>query len=271
MQAKGGRAAQAFGEATNWEWLASQGEEYAIEQIAEANKVAEGRSLDDGFGGFIADTLVESSPEIAAILASAGAGAAVGSLAGPVGAGAGALTGLIASAFGVNLGTAKEIELSLDPESRSTWGTMAAAGVATTFDTATGGFVAAPFKAVGKAGIKEGVREGAEKIVKKKIAQEVAKTTAGGAVSGAGSSLALDVGATLSTDSGFDENRVDAIVRNAATEFMFSGVLSGTAGAVGAGVQTIRNKRDDAHPIQFDDSGDETVTHINPLWKEDAS
>lgn len=257
LQATGGRAVQAFGEIVGNEELANKAEQFAQRQDLEAELEAPApRPFDEDAFGFIGDALLEGVPSLGALGASAGAGALAGSVVPGIGTGIGALTGLGLGALGLNLGTAKEIEQAIDPESEADLGTALTAGVATIPDVLLGGVLGSTAK------------QSMKSATKQAIAKNVLKDSAVGVGGAIATQTALDVGATLSTEAGFDEQRVDTIQDNVANAAVLSSVasptLSATAAAFGRGARARDEAAQETSPFRVEDDGGVTMVEPNP-------
>lgn len=257
LQATGGSAIQAAGEIFGSEGLTEYGKEIVEEQRAEADAIAPPAES-------IADILFESVPAVAPLAASAGTGAAIGSAVPVVGTAVGALVGLGIGAFGLNLGTVKEIEELLDPESEADLGSLVTAGVATIPDILTGGALSST------------VKQSVKGATKKQMLKNIAKDTGVGVGAGAANMLALDIGSTLSTTENFDEQRLDSILENTATAALLNGLFATTAsGVANVGGRTFRNQElfeQNNHMIELDDNNNViNVREPNPVAIENPS
>lgn len=233
LQATGGRAVQAFGEMFGADNVAKAGRRFAERQNFEADVEAppiEGFS-EDPFG-FIGDALTEGIPSIGAIGAGAGVGAGIGSFLGPGGTVIGALVGLGATAFGMNIGTAKEIENALQPEAKADLGTFLTGSIATIPDVLAGGVLSQT--------VKSGIIGATKSVIAKRIATD---TAVGIAATGA-NIAALDIGSTLSTDVPLDTDRIQTIAENAGNSMVVAAVgapvISGSAAVLGGSIK-VRN------------------------------
>ena len=259
LQSTAGAAAQSVGEATGLEGLASFGEEVKLRNRAEAEQAAPaGRDLfGDNLLGAISDLVPEMLPSLGAIGAGAASGAALGSFAGPGGAAIGGLAGLGLTALGMNVGTVKEIEEGLDPESESSLGSLFVASAATVPDLLTGGAVLQSGKAAAKSALL------------KEISARTAKDTGIGVAAGTVSQGVLEAGGTLTTGTEFSEDRVDAMARNVATSALMNGLGTAPVSAISqAGGSLVR--RQEAHdlansPFQFDGEGNTVWHEANPM------
>ncbi len=257
LQATGGRAVQAFGEIVGADSLAEAGQRFADRQDLEAELTApQARSFDEDAFGFIGDSLLEGLPSLGALGAGAGTGAAIGSVVPVAGTAVGGLVGLGLTAFGLNLGTAKEIETALQEDSEADIGTLLTSGVATIPDVITGGM----FSQTAKQGLKN--------ATKSAIAKRVALDSGVGIAGAVATQAALDVGATLSTDAGFDEKRTETILDNASNAAIVSTAavptLSASAAAFGRGVRARDEAAQETSPFRVEDDGSVSLVEPNP-------
>ena len=257
-QATGGKTVQAVGEAFGFEDLAESGKQFAAEQQAEADRTAiQGRAFGDDFFGALGDVATESLPSLGTIGTGAAAGAGIGSLVAPgPGTVVGGLIGLGLSSLGLNIGTVKEIEESLDPESESNIASLAIAGAATIPDLLTGG------------ALTQTAKQATKTAVKSQLAKSIAKDAAIGTGAAVASQGILDVGASLTTDTGFDEDRVDAITENIAVSALLEGLATSGASGLGTLAGQAAKKQgefEDEHSVvQFDEEGRPVIVRPNP-------
>lgn len=268
LQSTGGAALEAAGDITGIDYLQETGEEIRVRNAYEAELAAPaGRSLGDDPVGAMVDLSAQVAPSLAVMggstAALAGAGFLVG---GPIGAAVGGFAGLLASSFGLNLGTIKEIEESIDPESKSNLMSLVAAGGASAFDVWTGGTLTTAARET----IKQGVKTGFSKSLAKEAAYQTAKETGIATGLTAGSILSTEIGATLSTGAVFDEDRIDAITENTLTGMLLAPFLAAPVSGGGQALATraaIREMRENAQgSIHIDpETGGVTVREPNSL------
>lgn len=250
-----GRAIEASGEIFGLEGLRQSGQNMAERNQLEADLTAPPiRDISEDAFGFLGDALTEGLPSIGALGAGAASGAAIGSVFPVVGTGVGALAGLGLTAFGLNLGTAKEIESAIDPDSEADVGTLLTAGVATIPDILTGG------------ALSQSAKTALKDATKKTIAKQVAKDTGIGVGAAVASQAALDVGSTLSTDAGFDEDRVESISDNTAQAAILGSVATPllSAGAQTAGRSVALREEAMERNSSFRVEDDGSVSYIEP-------
>lgn len=225
-----GAAKEAAGDILGNEDLQREGERSRLLNAYKAEEAAPpGRSITEDPAGAIGDFAVESAPMFGAYGAGAAAGALAGSAVPVLGTGAGALVGLALVGMGVNLGTVKEIEEAIDPESESSVTTALAAAGATVFDVATGGEISAPAKEAMKDILKGSIKKQAAAH----LAKETVKHTGIASALTAANVATTEVGATLSTGAAFDEDRLEAIVENTLVAGLITPFIAGPASVLG--------------------------------------
>jgi hypothetical protein len=245
-----GSGIEAMGDITGSETLTQYGEEMRLGNKAKANEAAPEIQNLLSWGG-LGDAITESLPSVGAMAAGAATGAAIGApIPLPGTTALGGLIGLGLTSFGMNLGDIKQIEESLDPESKSNLASLGFAGLATAPDVLTGGM----FSATGKVG-----KDILKQAVKDSFVKRMVKNTAV-AVGGAGLSAASVLGgAHVSTQIGIDDERLDAYAENVAVSSLLGGALSLTATpsiyAARMAQQKLDIRDNETSPIKFDEEG----------------
>ncbi len=257
LQATSGRAAQAFSEVVGADNLAKAAEDFALRQELEADLTApQAASFGEDAFSFIGNSLVEGLPSIGALGAGAGTGAAIGSVVPVIGTGVGALAGLGLTAFGLNLGTAKEIEEALNPEGEAGLDTVAYSALATVPDLLFGGALSQTAK--------QGIKNAGKQVIAKKIAADTGLGV-GGAVA---NQAVLDVGATLASERDFDQERIDTVLDNLANTAIISSVASPALSTTSAATGRLLKMREDdvveSSPYKLNEEGDVTIVEPNP-------
>lgn len=244
-----GGGIEAVGNIVGSDAVTQYGEEMRLGNRADAQAAAPDIQNVLSWGG-LGEGITESLPSLGVMGASAATGATLGSVVPGVGTALGGMIGLGLASFGMNLGDIKQIEESLDEESKSNLVSLGFAGAATLPDVLTGGTLSATGK-VGKNILKEGIKKSMLKSAAKN-----AGISGGGALFSAGAVMG---GAHASQMIGIDEERMDTYAENAAVSTILGtslGLVATPAIHSARDAQRALDARDnEVSPIKFDEEG----------------
>lgn len=244
MQSNFGGTAEAIGELTGAEGLAEWGGEYRDEQKAEAAayglpSIGSYKDVDswgDAYD-FGTETLTSSIPGLGAVF---GGGAAAAKMAPMALKPAAAVTGALATSLGINIGDVQNQIKEIDPEAKSTIGSVLAGGAISLLDVAGAGAIAKPLlKTLGKDVTEELlIANGVKKSVVKEALKGAAIGGTAEAATGATQSVIGNVAAAKATDT---EVNAERVWENAVNAAIGGGLVGGAAGATAGGISASKN------------------------------